>query len=97
MPYFGYGVVASGTHVLIERNAFNDYFHAIAANGCPGSGYRAYRNLVLNNGGGAGNQAFDAHYRRATCGVPSSAAGHDFDVRWNSFLYSDWATGQRCT
>jgi hypothetical protein len=89
MPYFGYGVVASGTHVLIERNVFNDYYHAIAANGCPGSGYRAYRNLVLNHGGGA--EAFNAHYRRPECGVPSSAAGHDFDVRWNSFLYSDWA------
>jgi hypothetical protein len=86
-PYFGYGVVASGTHVLIERNAFNDYYHAIAANGCPGSGYRAYRNLVLRNGGG--DQALDAHYRRPSCGQPSSAAGHDFDVRLNSFLYSD--------
>ena len=91
MPYFGYGVITSGTHVLVERNVFNDYFHAIAANGCPGSGYRAYRNLVLNHGGGADTTAFDAHYRRAACGVPSSAAGHDFDVRWNSFLYSDWA------
>ena len=38
MPYFGYGVVASGTHLLIERNVFNDYFHAIAADGCPGVG-----------------------------------------------------------
>jgi hypothetical protein len=91
MPYFGYGIVASGTHLLIERNVFNDYFHAIAANGCPGSGYRAYTNLVLANGGGTGEQAFDAHYRRPSCGVPSSAAGHDFDVRWNSFLYSEWA------
>ena len=91
MPYFGYGIVASGTHLLIERNVFNDYYHAIAANGCPGSGYRAYRNLVLNDGGGAGDQAFDVHYRRASCGVPSTAAGHDFDVRWNSFLYSEWA------
>ena len=90
-PYFGYGIVASGSHLLIERNVFNDYFHAIAADGCPGTGYRAYRNLVLSNGGGAPNQAFDAHYRRPTCGVPSSAAGHDFDIRWNSFLYSEWA------
>ena len=46
-PYDGYGVVASGTHVLIEHNVFNGFFHAIAADGCPGSGYRAYRNLVL--------------------------------------------------
>ncbi len=88
-PYDGYGVVASGTHVLIERNVFNDYFHAIAADGCPGSGYRAYRNLVLNHGGGV--QAFDAHSRRPDdCGGPDGAAGHDFDVRWNSFLYSEW-------
>jgi hypothetical protein len=90
-PYFGYGVVASGTHLLIERNVFNDYFHAIAANGCPGSGYRAYRNLVLTHGGVADDQAqqaFDVHHRRpADCGGSDGAAGHDFDVRWNSFLY----------
>jgi len=94
-PYYGYGIVASGTHLLIERNVFNDYFHAIAADGCQGSGYRAYRNLVFNNGGVEGGnsvQAFDAHHRRpGDCGGSDSAAGHDFDVWYNSFLYRDWA------
>jgi hypothetical protein len=91
-PYYGYGIVASGTHLLIERNVFNDFFHAIAADGCQGSGYRAYRNLVFNNGGGQGVQAFDAHHRRpGDCGGSDSAAGHDFDIWYNSFLYRDWA------
>jgi hypothetical protein len=87
-PYDGYGVVASGTHVLIERNVFNGFYHAIAADGCSGSGYRAYRNLVLE--GNEKQQAFDAHHRRpADCGGSERAAGHDFDIRWNSFLYRD--------
>jgi hypothetical protein len=89
-PYYGYGVVASGTHVLIEQNVFNDYFHAIAADGCQGSGYRAYRNLILANG--SGEQAFDAHHRRPSdCGGSDRAAGHDFDVWFNSFLYHEYA------
>jgi len=89
-PYDGYGVVASGTHVLIERNVFNGFFHSIAADGCPGSGYRAYRNLVLENPVNDKEQAFDAHHRRPDdCGGSDSAAGHDFDIRWNSFLYKD--------
>ena len=88
-PYDGYGVVASGTHVLIERNVFNGFYHAIAADGCSGSGYRAYRNLVLENGNEK-QQAFDAHHRRPVdCGGSDGAAGHDFDIRWNSFLYRD--------
>jgi hypothetical protein len=87
-PYFGYGVAASGTHVLIERNVFNDYYHAISADGCSGSGYRAYRNLVLATGD-PGSQAFDVHHRRPSdCGGNSNQAGHDFDLRWNSFLYT---------
>src|SRR5262249_4030469 len=94
-PYYGYGIVASGTHVLIEKNVFNDYFHAIAADGCQGSGYRAYSNLVFNNGGvedGKPTQVIDADHRRpADCGGSDNAAGHDFDVWFNSFLYRDWA------
>jgi hypothetical protein len=89
-PYDGYGVVASGTHVLIERNVFDGFFHAIAADGCSGSGYRAYSNLVLENPGNEKQQAFDAHHRRpADCGGSDGAAGHDFDIRWNSFSYRD--------
>jgi hypothetical protein len=49
---FGYGVVVSdGAYALIERNVFDWNRHAIAGDGSDGSGYLAYRNLVLENGG----------------------------------------------
>ncbi len=48
----GYGVAMHyGAYVLIERNVFDWNRHAIAADGRPGTGYAAYRNLVLENGG----------------------------------------------
>jgi len=48
----GYGVaVYTGAYVLIERNVFDWNRHAIAGDGSDGSGYRAYENLVLENGG----------------------------------------------
>jgi len=48
----GYGVsVDAGAYALIERNVFDWNRHAIKAAGEPGTGYAAYRNLVLKNGG----------------------------------------------
>jgi hypothetical protein len=48
----GYGVVVGdGAYVLIERNVFDWNRHAIAGDGSDGSGYSAYRNLVLQHGG----------------------------------------------
>jgi hypothetical protein len=48
----GYGVtVKDGAYALIERNVFDYNRHAIEGDGSDGSGYRAYRNLVLENGG----------------------------------------------
>jgi hypothetical protein len=48
----GYGVVVSdGSFVLIERNVFDWNRHAIAGDGSDWSGYHAYDNLVLPNGG----------------------------------------------
>jgi hypothetical protein len=48
----GYGVVVStGGFALIERNVFDWNRHAIAGDGKWGSGYLAYRNLILPNGG----------------------------------------------
>jgi hypothetical protein len=48
----GYGVALhDGAYVLIERNVFDWNRHAIAGDGKPGTGYAAYRNLVLKNGG----------------------------------------------
>jgi hypothetical protein len=49
----GYGVaVYAGAYALIERNVFDWNRHAISGgDGSDGSGYLAYRNLVLQNGG----------------------------------------------
>ena len=48
----GYGVsINVGAYALIERNVFDWNRHAIKGGGSPGTGYAAYRNLVLKNGG----------------------------------------------
>jgi hypothetical protein len=48
----GYGVnVSYGAYALIEKNVFDFNRHAITSDGSNGSGYLAYRNLVLENGG----------------------------------------------
>lgn len=48
----GYGVVSSyGAHPMIQRNVFDWNRHAIAGDGRDGTGYTAYYNLVLENGG----------------------------------------------
>ncbi len=100
----GYGVVVGGKgHALIERNVFDWNRHAISGDGSDFSGFRAYRNLVLEHGGyndWAGFwiyiQQFDMH-GQDNCGVLSwfsdtqfncGTAGHDVDIRYNSFLYT---------
>jgi hypothetical protein len=91
----GYGVNVGGSHALIERNVFDGHHHAIAGGKNHHTGYRAYRNLVLGPSDKY-NQQFDMHGDRkcnwdpdwghfdnaAECGL----AGHDVDIRWNSFL-----------
>ena len=48
----GYGVEASdGAYVFIERNVFDWNRHSIAGDGKAGTGYFAFRNLILKNGG----------------------------------------------
>src|SRR5262249_53097107 len=48
----GYGVEASdGAYVTIERNVFDWNRHSIAGDGKAGTGYLAYSNLILKNGG----------------------------------------------
>jgi hypothetical protein len=99
----GYGVViGDGAYALIEQNVFDYNRHAIAGDGSDGSGYRAYRNLVLEHGGrhkrvlwGHTHQ-FDMH-GQDNCG-PGDAfsdslfncgtAGHDVEIIRNSFLYT---------
>lgn len=98
----GYGVaVAAGAHALIERNVFDYNRHAISEDDGGGrTGYRAYHNLVLAHGGlhdcwAAGTYCsythqFDMHGNMGCqlhdhyCGI----AGHDYDIRYNSFLYT---------
>jgi hypothetical protein len=94
-PYYGYGVgMGLGGHALIERNVFSVYYHAIASDGNFGTGYRAYRILVLrpgtyerpswNRGGEAPyEQKFDMHHRRQCPGA--CPAAHDIDIRFNYF------------
>ena len=103
----GYGVAVSyGGHALIERNVFDWNRHAITEEvGTSRSGYRAYRNLVLENGGlnvdlqgvyHQYSQQFDMHGAN-NCGVETlfnnslwncGPAGNDYDIRYNSVLYS---------
>ena len=48
----GYGVETTyGGYALIEKNVFDWNRHALASDGRPGTGYFAYRNLVLEDGG----------------------------------------------
>jgi hypothetical protein len=113
----GYGVsVDDGAHALIERNVFDYNRHAITEengeNDSQRLGYRAYRNLVLPNGGVNDSieiapdrytHQFDMHGSLPQCvayfssGVYNTClasvdhmlgpAGHDYDIRYNSFLY----------
>jgi hypothetical protein len=102
---FGYGVViGNGAYALIDRNVFDYNRHAIASDGSDDSGYRAYENLVLKNGGKHRKvlwkwyytHQFDVHGQES-CGVFSlfsdslfncGRAGHDVEIRRNSFLYT---------
>lgn len=97
----GYGVaVGYGAYALIERNVFDYNRHAISGeDGREGSGYLAYRNLVLENGGlqdkylgfWTHTHQFDMHARNDcfpwhyNCGP----AGEYMDIRYNSFFYTE--------
>jgi hypothetical protein len=96
---FGYGVVVSyGAYALIEKNVFDYNRHAIASDGRPGTGYFAYRNLVLKHGGVNfkllgfiyHTHMFDMHGRES-CGASDyncGSAGEYMDIRYNTFLYA---------
>lgn len=99
----GYGVVVgdNGSHALIERNVFDWNRHAISGDGSDFSGYRAYRNLVLSDGGNdtwlAGvwhyTHEFDMHGQSSYClngfaDRDCGTAGHDIDIQQNTFLYT---------
>lgn len=101
----GYGInVAEGAYALVERNVFDWNRHAIASDGHPGTGYLAYRNLVLEHGGfhneygpyDAYTHQFDMHGTQ-TCDeflwIDSEwncgDAGQYVDIRFNSFFYTN--------
>jgi hypothetical protein len=97
----GYGVeVSYGAYALIERNVFDWNRHSIAGDGSAGSGYLAYRNLVLENGGDhtevwgvtlVYTHQFDMH-GTGNCSHFSDSvwncgpAGEFMDIRYNSFF-----------
>ncbi|MER6434396.1 hypothetical protein ABT272_43210 [Streptomyces sp900105245] len=94
----GYGVETSyGAYALVEENTFDFNRHAISSDGRPGSGYLAYRNLVLPNGGW-NTDVYHTHmidvHARENC-FPSSyncgLAGEFFDIRMNTVLYTSGA------
>jgi hypothetical protein len=97
----GYGVsVDAGAHALIEKNVFDYNRHAIKSGGQSGTGYLAYRNLVLGNGGRHETipvmgytfftHQFDVHGQQSCLGhLNCGLAGEYFEIRDNSFLYDD--------
>ena len=94
----GYGVaVYESAYALIERNVFDYNRHAIAAEGSSGTGYLAYRNLVLQGGGlNSGfpfymnTHQFDVHGTEDCWGFElyCGQAGEYFDMRYNTILYT---------
>ncbi|MGE3511301.1 MAG: FG-GAP-like repeat-containing protein [Vicinamibacterales bacterium] len=98
----GYGVaVVKGAYALIEKNVFDYNRHAIATDGSTGSGYLAYRNLVLEHGGFHENvgitiytHQFDIHGTR-DCdaflwidGHHNCGEGGEYtEIHFNSFFY----------
>ena len=97
----GYGVVIGyGAYALIDKNVFDYNRHAIASDGREGSGYFAYRNLVLPHGGLNRSvlgvkfytHQFDMHGREnrgifsGETSFNCGPAGEYMDIRDNTFL-----------
>ncbi|GAA4160019.1 hypothetical protein GCM10022251_37350 [Phytohabitans flavus] len=93
---FGYGVVVGDdAYATIEQNVFDYNRHAISSDGLPGTGYLAYRNLVLQHGGvntwATDTHQFDVHGTEScwTIDFYCGDAGQYFDIRYNSFYYTE--------
>jgi VCBS repeat protein/parallel beta helix pectate lyase-like protein len=97
----GYGVaLKAGAYALIERNVFDWNRHAIEGDGADGTGYLAYRNLVLEHGGlnawipfpgfWTHTHQFDMHGLEDCYGYDlyCGQAGEFMDVRHNTILYT---------
>ncbi|WP_405060201.1 FG-GAP-like repeat-containing protein [Kribbella sp. NBC_01505] len=93
----GYGVaVGSGAYAVIENNVFDYNRHAIEAGHQEGTGYLAYRNLVLTEGGQNSPVGLDTHmldvHGSESCGGKQAwcgRAGEYFDYRYNTIYYND--------
>jgi len=97
----GYGVQMShGGYALIERNVFDYNRHNIMGDGSAGTGYLAYRNLILPHGGINSREVGVVIYTHAldmhgsdTCGVLGGdhncgLAGEYADLQYNTVLYT---------
>jgi hypothetical protein len=99
----GYGVqTAPGAKALIERNVFDYNRHALESSGEEGSGYRAYHNLLLENGGEnfrfkvgwtwytQYTHQFDVHGTKSCGGKDAycGRAGEYYDYRFNALYYT---------
>ena len=101
---YGIVLGGKGAHASIERNVFDFNRHAISGDGSDFSGYRAYLNLVLAGGGYDTwipfletwhyTHQFDMHGQDSYClgafaDRDCGTAGHDIDIQFNSFLYTN--------
>ncbi|GIM93513.1 hypothetical protein [Paractinoplanes toevensis] len=95
----GYGVtLADGAYALIERNVFSDNRHSITGDGKVGTGYLAYRNLLLHAGIDSRklgyvhyNHLIDMHGRN-DCGAAHyncGPAGEYADIQYNAVADTD--------
>lgn len=101
----GYGVaLVHGAYALIESNVFDYNRHSITGDGSAGTGYLAYRNLILPHGGINSREvgivihthALDMH-GSSTCGVLGGdhncgLAGEYMDLQYNTVLYTEAAS-----
>jgi hypothetical protein len=98
----GYGVELSrGAYALIESNVFDYNRHSITGDGNPGTGYLAYRNLILPHGGINSREAGIVLHTHAldmhgtdTCGILGGdhncgIAGEYMDLQYNTVLYTE--------
>ena len=89
----GYGIVLhDSAYALIEHNVFDFNRHAIAGDGSEGSGYYAYRNLILKGGGDNGlnhTHQLDMHGTDSGILHRGGDAGEYMEIGENSMQYKE--------
>ena len=84
---YGYGVVIGYGTALVEANLFDYMRHAVADGGCPGSGYEARYNRVLNH---CIDSVFDMHPNPQPPS-PESHTGDLYQIHHNTIEVTDQA------